>query len=86
MENTEPTNSEVFTQTNGEKIRVDYDRVFIYSSKEKSKVTAVEIGWSPDTEIFLLDIDFEDFDAKYQSNRAAWKAYWKNLDGNRNLY
>lgn len=86
MEEKEPDNSEIFTQTNGEKVRIDYDKVFIYRSKEKAAVTAVELGWSPDTETFLLDIDFETFDAKYQANRKAWKEYWKSEYNSKSLY
>jgi hypothetical protein len=77
-EPTEPTSSEVFTMTSGEKVRIEYDRVYVYKSSNKSKATTIELGWSPDTETFILDISFDEFDDKYQANRKAWKEYWHN--------
>jgi hypothetical protein len=78
FEKSEPETSEVFEMTNGEKIRVEYDRIYIYRSSSKSKTTTIELGWSPDTETFMLDIPFEDFDRKYLANRKAWKEYWSS--------
>lgn len=78
----EPEAGEVFTMTNGEKIRIDFERIYIYKSG-KSKTTTVELGWSPDTQSYLLDIEFDEFDRKVQANKAAWKAYWK---GSRDYY
>lgn len=76
----EPATSEVFEMTNGEKVRIEYDKVYIYKSSGKSKNTTVELGWSPDTETLILDISFDEFDAKYQANRKAWKDYWRNTN------
>lgn len=72
----EPETSKVFNLTNGEKIRVNFDNIAVYKSTQKQSVTQIEIGYS-DPETFLIDVSFDDFDAIYQANRAAWKAYWK---------
>ncbi len=74
----EPQSSEVFEMTSGEKIRIEYDRIFAYKSTNKTRVTAVDLGYASDNETYLLDINFEDFDEKYQANRKAWKEYWKS--------
>lgn len=71
----EPETSRVFVLTNGEKIRVNFDAVTVYKSTQKQSVTQIEIGYG-DPETFLLDVSFDDFDAIYQSNRAAWREYW----------
>jgi hypothetical protein len=62
--------------SNGEKIRIEFDRIFIYKSAQKASQTIVELGYAPDTETINLDISFEAFDEKYQANRKAWKEYW----------
>lgn len=74
----QPPSSEVFTMTNGEKVRLEYDRIYMYKSSNKTKTTILELGWSPDTETIMIDMSFEDFDAKYLANRQAWKDYWKD--------
>lgn len=74
----EPDRGRVFDQTNGEKIRVDYENVFSYSSKNKGKTTVVELGWGDNKETYILDIEFEDFDDNIQANRKAWRDYYRN--------
>lgn len=73
----EPDSGDVFTMTNGERVRVEYDRIFIYKSSQKASNTVIELGYAPDTETLVLDISFDEFDNKYQANRKAWKEYWK---------
>lgn len=76
IEPEQPPTSDVFEMNNGEKIRLEYDKIFMYRSTQKAKNTVVELGYSPDTETIILDISFEDFDEKYQANRKAWRNYW----------
>lgn len=77
-----PATGEVFNTTSGEKIRVEFDNVYIYRSSQKASVTIVEIGWN-DRETFTLDIPFDDFDKKFQSNKKAWREHYAKRDGNR---
>lgn len=78
IEKIEPPSGDVFTMANGERIRIEYDRVFIYKSTQKASNTVVELGYAPDTETVVLDISFDTFDEKYQANRKAWKEYWRD--------
>lgn len=80
LEPVAPESSEVFETTNGEKIRIEFDRVYVYKSANKASTTVVELGWSPDTETVMLDISFDDFDAKYQANKKAMKEYYASLN------
>jgi hypothetical protein len=75
----EPDSGEVFSMTNGEKIRVEFDRVFTYKSKGKGNDTIIELGWSDDKETYFLDITFDDFDSKYQSYKKAMREYYDSL-------
>lgn len=75
-EDKEPDNGAVFDMTNGEKVRIDYNNIFIYRSNNKASNTVVELGYAPNTETLVLDIAFEDFDKEYQTNRKAWRDYW----------
>jgi hypothetical protein len=75
-ENQEPDSSAVFDMANGEKVRIDYNNVFIYRSSSKASNTVVELGYAPNTETLVLDISFDDFDKAYQANRKAWRQYW----------
>lgn len=76
----EPESGEVFTMTNNEKVRIEFDRIFTYQSKSKGDSTQIELGWSDDKETYILDISFEAFDAKYQGYKKAMKEYRAKKD------
>jgi hypothetical protein len=82
----EPMGSEVFIQSNGEKVRIDYEKVYSYSSKSKSLATVVEYGWSDNREVYILDIDFDSFDAKLTQYRKDLKDYWASKSYCNELY
>lgn len=85
IEKPEPDRSAVFDMTNGEKVRIDYEQIFLYRSSSKAKNTVVELGYGSDREVITLDVSFDSFDEKYQANRKAWRDYW-NSQGNNSLY
>jgi hypothetical protein len=75
--NTRPDNSAVFEMTNGERVRVNYDDVYSYVSK--GTATVVQVGWS-DKQSYILDIDFDSFDAKLTQYKADLKSYYNEYD------
>lgn len=79
----QPESGEVFEMTNGEKVRIEFDRIFSYKSTQKTKVTEVDLGYSPDLETVFLDISFDDFDEKYQAYRKGMRDYYTALDNHR---
>lgn len=81
IEKPQPESSAVFETTKGEKIRIEFDRIYVYKSNNNK--TTVELGWAPQTETYMLDIKFEDFDAQVMANKKAWKDYWA---ANRDYY
>lgn len=78
IEKQQPPSGDVFEMTNGEKIRIEYNNVFMYKSSSKTKTTTVELGYAPNTETIILDISFDTFDEKYQANKKAWNDYWNS--------
>lgn len=72
----QPDSSAVFNLPDGEQIRIEFDRIYIYKSSNKTNETIIELGWAPDTETIVIDSKFEDFDRIVQENKRAWKEYW----------
>jgi hypothetical protein len=77
----EPENSAVFETKDGKKVRVEFDKVFSYLGKTKAGSTTIEYGYGYEKdsrETFVLDIDFDSFDAKLTQYKDDVKKYWKN--------
>ena len=77
----QPEDSNVFTMSNGEQVRLEFEDIFIYRSVKNGSGTSVDIGYLPYTETLILDIPFATFDEMYQT----WDKYEDSQESNGNF-
>lgn len=78
IEKQRPNDFDIFPLEDGNKIRIDYDKVWIY--KSFGKQTKVDLGFSNETETYILDVSFDSFNEKYTNFRNDMREYWNSLE------